>query len=178
MRDEWWGNVCVWFGEEGGNDPGWVLPYLGMVGRFCGDGPGFGDFQSDWVPILYLNTIRLTPSFCRKICLSLSHLVPNVGLFFHQNVLFNRFKAFCVNFLFDFQSNWLPFSLILNLFDPSFSQNLRSDWVQFFFRMLNLATENLKKYHPLPCLWHTFQSKWWEEWRNSCHRAHGILMEY
>ncbi len=49
---------------------------------------------SDWVPILYLITIWLTPSFCRnKIGLSLSYLVPEipepkVGLIFHQNVLF------------------------------------------------------------------------------------------
>ncbi len=40
-----------------GSTPGWVLPYLGKVGRFCGDDSHFGDFQSDWVPILYLNTI-------------------------------------------------------------------------------------------------------------------------
>ncbi len=73
------------------------VPNLGMVGRFCGDDPHFGDFQSDWAHILYLNTIRLTLSFSRKtIGLSLSHLVPEilgpkVGLIFHQNVLFNRF---------------------------------------------------------------------------------------
>ncbi len=36
---------------------GWVLPYLGMAGRFCGDDPRFWNFESDWVPILYLNTI-------------------------------------------------------------------------------------------------------------------------
>ncbi len=40
----------------------------------------------------------------KKICLSLSHLVPEilgpkVGLFFHQNVLFNLFKAFYIIFL-------------------------------------------------------------------------------
>ncbi len=39
----------------------------------------------------------------KKIRLSISHLVPEilgpkVGLIFHQNVLFNRFKAFCINF--------------------------------------------------------------------------------
>ncbi len=48
----------------------------------------------DWVPILFLSIIRLTPSFCRFF-LSLSHLVPEilrskVSLMFHQNVLFNR----------------------------------------------------------------------------------------
>ncbi len=59
--------------------PGWVLPYLGMVGTFRGDDPHFGDFQSDVVLILYLNTIRLTHSFSRKkISLSLSQLVPEI----------------------------------------------------------------------------------------------------
>ncbi len=43
-----------------------VLPSFGIVGRFCGDDPRFGDFLSEWVPILYLNTIRLIPSFCKK----------------------------------------------------------------------------------------------------------------
>ncbi len=75
---------------------GWVLPYLGMIRRFRGDAPQFGDFQSDWFLILYHNTIRLTPSFCEKNGLSLSNLVPEiigpkVGLSFHQNILFNRF---------------------------------------------------------------------------------------
>ncbi len=47
------------------NPRGWgVLPYLGMVGKFCSDDPHFGYYQSDWVPILYLYTIRLMPSFC------------------------------------------------------------------------------------------------------------------
>ncbi len=76
--------------------PGWVLQYLGMVGRLLGDYPRLGGFQSDWVPIVYLNRIRLTPSFYRKIGLSLPYLVPGIlgpkfGLIFHQNVLFNRF---------------------------------------------------------------------------------------
>ncbi len=71
---------------------GWgVLPYLGMVGRFRGDDPCFGEFQSDWVPIL------------EKIGLYLSHLFPDilgpkVGLVFQQKVSFNRFKAICINF--------------------------------------------------------------------------------
>ncbi len=69
-----------------------VLPYLGMVGRFHGDDPCFGDLQSEWVPILYLNMIGLTSSFCRKNGLSLSPeiLGPKVGIIFHQNTLFNR----------------------------------------------------------------------------------------
>ncbi len=46
--------------------PEWVLPYLDMVRRVHGDDTHFGDFQSDWVPILCLIIIWLTPSFCRK----------------------------------------------------------------------------------------------------------------
>ncbi len=57
--------------------PGWVLPYLGMVGRLSGDDPRFRDFQSDWDPILYLNTILLTPHSSEKISLSRSHLVTD-----------------------------------------------------------------------------------------------------
>ncbi len=89
-----------------------------MIGSLC-----YTLTQSNW-----------SPFSAEKISLSLSHLVPEilwpkVGLIFHQNVLVNRFDAFCINF----QSNWPPFSLLLDLFDLSFSQNLRSDWVQFLF---------------------------------------------
>ncbi len=50
----------------------------------------------------------------KKICLPPSHLVPEilgpkVGLIFHHNVLFNRFKAF-----------WIYFPLICDPIDPLF----------------------------------------------------------
>ncbi len=45
---------------------GRVPLYLGMLGRFCGDDSSFWDFQSNWVPILYLSSILFTPSFCTK----------------------------------------------------------------------------------------------------------------
>ncbi len=134
---------------------GWfVLRYMGMVAQFCSDDSHFSDFQSDWLPILYLNTVRLTHSFCRKkIGISLSHLVPEIpvpkdGLLFHQDGLFGRFKTFRINFPLPFLYYWPPFSLILNLFELSFLQNRRSDWVHFF-HVLNPATENLVKY-PTP----------------------------
>ncbi len=60
------GVVGEWFLGHLWCDPGGVHPYLGMVGRFRGDDPRVLDFQSDWVPILYINIIRLTPSFGRK----------------------------------------------------------------------------------------------------------------
>ncbi len=83
-----------------GSSPGWgVLLYLGMVGRFCGDDPIFGDFQSDWVPILFLNTIHWPPLSAEKIGLSPSYVVleilgPEVNLIFHQNVFLTDFNHF------------------------------------------------------------------------------------
>ncbi len=38
---------------------GWVLPHLGMVGRFRGDEPRFWYFKSEWVPIFTPQPIRL-----------------------------------------------------------------------------------------------------------------------
>ncbi len=43
-----------------------ILLYLGIVWRFHGDDPCFGDFQSDWVPIFYTSTRSDRPSFCRN----------------------------------------------------------------------------------------------------------------
>ncbi len=111
-----------------------VLPYLGMVGRFRGDDPHFLRF-SDVIGSLFYNTSRSEwPSLSvKKNGLSLSHFVPEifgpkVGLNFHQNVLYNSFYAFCIFFI-NFQSNWPLFSFILDLFDPSILQNLRSDFL-------------------------------------------------
>ncbi len=61
--------------------------------RFCGDDPHLFDFQSDWVPFLYFNIMRLTPLSAEKIGLSLSHLVlemlgPKVGLIFHKKIYY------------------------------------------------------------------------------------------
>ncbi len=94
-----------------------------------------------WWPPCWGFSIRLGP-YCipqhnpigplflqKKIGLSLLHLVPEMlgpkmDLIFHQNV-------FCIKFLLDFRSNWPPFSLMIDLSDPSFVQNRRSDWTQF-----------------------------------------------
>ncbi len=104
--------------------PLWWPPVLGIfnpIGSLF-----YTSTRSDWPPLS-----------SEKIELSLLHSVPETlgpkfGIIFHQNLLFNRFQAFCINFLLNFRSNWPPFSLILNFFDPSFSQKLRSNWVQIF----------------------------------------------
>ncbi len=62
-----WFIAFFWRGECPGGGGGGVHPYLGIVGRFRGDDPRFWDFQSDWVPILYLNTMRLQKN---SVCLS------------------------------------------------------------------------------------------------------------
>ncbi len=74
-----------------GSTPDWVLPYLGMVGRFRGDDPPplscFGDFQCDdprfWDFQYDLRSLFYTstqsdwpPLSAEKNCLPLSHLVP------------------------------------------------------------------------------------------------------
>ncbi len=108
-----WGHVMV-------NSWRRVIPYLGMLGRFCGNDPGFGDFQSDLVPILYLNTIWLTPLSTEKNCLSLSHLshlVPEIlwskiGQIFHQIYLLTDFRHFVSIFFFifiDLRPFWSPY---------------------------------------------------------------------
>ncbi len=94
---------------------------LGMVERFLGDEPRFWDFQSEWVYILYLNTIWLTPPLSAEK-IGLSHLVPEilgpkVGVIFQQNVLFKRFSL-------HFRSNWPPFPLILIFLTPHFCKSL------------------------------------------------------
>ncbi len=76
--------------------PGWVLPYLGMVGRFRDDYPCIFYFKSDWSLFDASSRSDVPPLSVEKIGLSLSHLVPEilepkVGLLFHQNILFNNF---------------------------------------------------------------------------------------
>ncbi len=53
-----------------------------------------GDFQSNWVSILHLNTIRFTPSFYRKdrfVSITFSSRdTRTIGLIFHQNESFDE----------------------------------------------------------------------------------------
>ncbi len=79
--------------------------------------PVFDIFQSHWVPFLCP-----TRSFCRKkICLSLSHLVPEiiwpkVGLFCHKNLSFDTLEAICTTFLLHFRSFWPPIFIVIRYF--------------------------------------------------------------
>ncbi len=63
-------------------DPARLLQFMGIVGMFRGNDRLFGDFQSDWIPILYLNTIQLTLSFCRKNRYISITFSSRCGLFF------------------------------------------------------------------------------------------------
>ncbi len=59
------------------------------------------------------------------------------------------FNHFVSIFFLIFNAIDLHFSLILNLFGPSFSQILRYDRAQFFYE-LNMTTEYFMKYPPPP----------------------------
>ncbi len=73
-----------------------ILGHGTTIGRFGGDDPHVLNFQFDLVPFYTITQSDSPPLSAEKIGLSLSHLVPeilgpNVGLIFHQNLLFNRF---------------------------------------------------------------------------------------
>ncbi len=55
-----------------------VLPYLGMVGRFCIDDPIFVIFNLIGSPCYTLTQSDCPPLSAEKIGLSLSHLVPEI----------------------------------------------------------------------------------------------------
>ncbi len=75
-----------------------------------------------------------------KIGLSLSHLVPEilgpkVGVFFTKMYYSTDFKHF-VSIFPSFSIQLTPFSINFKFLAPSVLQKLRSNWVQFFFRVL------------------------------------------
>ncbi len=53
---------------------GWVLPYLGMVGRFRSDDPHFGHFQSDWILTWCFQNDLIDPLFLQKNLVCLYHI--------------------------------------------------------------------------------------------------------
>ncbi len=77
--------------------PGWVLPYLYMIGRFHADDPFLGGFSIRLGPYFIPQHNPIDPLFLlENIGLSLWHLIQEIlglefGLIFHQNVLLNRF---------------------------------------------------------------------------------------
>ncbi len=110
-----------------------------MLGRFCCDDPYFWDFQCNWVI-----TIWLTPLSADKIRLSLSVLVPEIL----QVMLVSFFNK--MHYLTFFKHFLSIFSLIFDPTDPLFHWSFyKTNWVQFFYCVLNQATKILVKY-PLP----------------------------
>ncbi len=143
------------------SSPRRVLPYFGMVGRFCGDDLRFWDFLIWLSPYLWFSIIRVIPSFCRKIrFVSITFmqeiLGTKAGLIFHQNVLFNSFKHFVSIFSLIFNPTD-PLFIDLRSFLPLFLQNHRSDWVKI---VIACWTQLANIWWNLPldchyCGWHT-----------------------
>ncbi len=102
-----------------------ILPYLSMVGRLHGDEPPFLWLSIRFGPYCMVQLDPINPLFLQKksVCV-LSHLVPEIRGHKVLRILHQLF-SFCIN--------WPPFSLDLDLIDPSFLQKFRSDWVHFFF---------------------------------------------
>ncbi len=69
--------------------------------------------QSDWHPF---SAQKLFPS----LDLVPEILGPKVGVMFHQNVLFNNFEAFSINFLLWFSIQLTPFHWIMIFLAPYF----------------------------------------------------------
>ncbi len=132
----------------------WVgTPILGHGWEVPWGWPLFWGFLIRLGPYFIPQHNLIDPLFLQEKSVCLSHLVPEIlgpkfGLIFHPNELFYIFKAFCINFPLIFDQIDPFFLLILNLCDTSFSQNLRSDWVQKTFHVLNPGTENLIKSPP------------------------------
>ncbi len=144
-----WPYPC-WYLEQGGpGEGGGALPYLNMVGNFCSIDPRFLHFLIPLCPFFMSNLILLIPSFCRKISLSISHLVPEIiwakiGLIFHKHLSIDHFEAFDTNFLLDFQSYWPLF----------FFTVLRSFWRLIFTKpQIPLGPFFIVCWTPLPYIW-------------------------
>ncbi len=98
----------------------------------------FDIFRSHWVPFLCLTRFYWPPLSAEKIGLSLSHSVseiiwPKVGIYFteicHLTLLKQVVPIFSL--IFDLVTCRPLFPLLLDIFVPSFLQNLRSRWVHF-----------------------------------------------
>ncbi len=95
-----------------------------------------------WWPPFLGYSIRLGPYFIPHFSPShLVHLGHKVYLIFHQNVLFNRFKAFCINFPFNFYPIDPLFHWFYIFLTPHFHKTLHLIEFNFIFCMLNLDTK-------------------------------------
>ncbi len=112
--------VSLWTGSHaivsdkswrGGGGPSYTWRWGGTSALLT---PVFWHFPIPLAPFFMPNSILLTPLSAEKICLPLSHSVPEiiwpkVGLNFHKNLSFDHFEAF------------VPiFSLTFDLIDPFF----------------------------------------------------------
>ncbi len=95
-------------------------------------------YLSLWIKYSWISQKRLQGGLgnAEEIGLSLMHEVTVLsgtifGQTFHQNLSFDSFEAFCINFLLHFLSSWPLFSLFLDIFDPTFLQYLRSTLIHF-----------------------------------------------
>lgn len=89
---------------------GGALPYFKLVRNFFTIAPHFCHFLISLDPIYAKIDRTAPPPLCTKKSVSLTHLVldiiaPKVGQFFHQNLSFESFEAFCTNSFIDFRSS-------------------------------------------------------------------------
>ncbi len=148
---------------------GGTIPYWNRGGNFRSIDPWFWHVPIPLGPFVCPTRSYWPPLSAEKIGLSLSHLVPEiiwpkVGLIFHKNLLFDHFAPI-FSFIFDLVDPLLQF---LNLFDPSFLQNLRSCWVHFFIvcwtpllKICWSATPRTQNSCMLECTWSLHQGPLW-----------------
>ncbi len=141
-----------------------------LVGNFTTIDPGFGHFLISLGPHSMAHLDPIDVSFCRKKCLPLSHLIPKiigpaVGLIFTKVCHFT-----VLNFLLDFRSCWIFFSLFLDFLTPLFDNTLDligSKWpFPCVISITNITYHVLQMFygfpfprlHPLP--WQPSQRAW------------------
>ncbi len=132
-------------------NPGRVLPYLGMIGRFGCHESCFWDLQSDCITILCTMTIWLAPLSAKKKSVCLYHisfqryLDLKLVLFFIKIYYLTVLKHFVS--IFSFISIQLtPFFIDLWCCLPLMFTKTYIRLRPFFFCMLNLVTNNWPKY--------------------------------
>ncbi len=121
----------TWYGIGPCSSP-WLTIFTTLI---YGGGSTPIQLPWDWP---FFDIFLMTPSFCIKDQFvsitfnSRNNLSYNWSNFLKINLSFAYLEAFRINFLLDVSCCWPPFSFFLDLVDPSFFENLRSDWVHFF----------------------------------------------